>query len=140
MIYRIVEHYDEDIVVYENTKMEDCFICYEFIIENNIKPINLKKQCYYLKLCDCNGWIHKKCLDTWCLTNNKCPICRTYMIKNSKIVSIMIKNDTFPKAIYLFLNRNIFRILRFLFVTFTFFYLIEMVKYLHIRIVESSTY
>jgi hypothetical protein len=144
MIYRLVEHYNDDIVVYENNKIEECFICFEFIIEDNIKPINLKSQCYYLKSCSCGGWIHKICLDVWGLTNNKCPVCRNYMTKNNKIVSVMIKNDTLLKEIYLFLHKflhkNLFRILRFLFVTVSFFYVIEIVNRIHICILDSSIY
>jgi hypothetical protein len=140
MIYRLVEHYNDDIELYENNKIEECFICFELVIENNVKPISLKRQCYYLKFCGCDGWIHKNCLDEWCLTSNKCPICRTYMTKNNEIVSVMIKNNTLSKPIYLFLSKHIFRILRFLFVIFTFFCVIETINNLHNLLIEMRPY
>lgn len=140
MIFRLVEHYNDDIEIKKNVVIEECFICFELVIENNVKPINLKSQCFYLKLCGCDGWIHKNCLDTWCLTNDKCPICRTYMTKNRVIVSVMIKNDTLSKPIYLFLYRNFFRILRFIFVTITFFYVIEIINRIHLYIKTSPRY
>ena len=128
MSYRLVEHYDDDIEI-EDSKIGDCFVCYEFKIENEEIPINLKQQCYYLKICACNGWIHTTCLHTWCLKTNKCPMCRTYMTKINKFVSIIIKNNWFLTTIYILYIRNINRFLRFLFVTFTIFYFIEIIRF-----------
>ena len=82
MIFRVLENYDDNI--YSDYKIKECFICYE--IKNEL-PINLEQQIYYLKLCSCNGWIHKTCLDSWFFTKNSCPVCRTNMTKNLQPVS-----------------------------------------------------
>jgi hypothetical protein len=50
----------------------ECFICFE----NNPKPFKLKDQILYFKLCNCNGLIHDKCLETWYDKTGQCPICR----------------------------------------------------------------
>ena len=95
------------------TQMSD-----EFKIENGEIPINLKTQCYYLKVCSCNGWIHSTCLNTWCLKTNKCPMCRTHMTKINKFVSIIIKNNWVLTTIYILYIRNMVSFFRFLFVKY----------------------
>jgi hypothetical protein len=127
MSYRLVEHYNDDII--EDSLIGECFVCYEFKIENEEIPINLNQQCYYLKTCSCNGWIHATCLNTWCLKTNKCPTCRTHMTKISKFVSVIIKNNWFLTSIYIFYLRNVVRFSRFLFVTFVIFYFIETIRF-----------
>ena len=127
MTYRVVEHYDDNIEI-EDSIIRDCFVCYEFKITNDELPINLKQQCYYIQVCSCNGWIHKTCLDTWCLKTNKCPVCRTPMTKISNCVSIIIKNNLFLTSSYAFFIRNIHRIVRFVFVCLTCFYFIETLR------------
>jgi hypothetical protein len=54
-----------------NEKLE-CFICYE----PEIPPIKLNNQKYYNKSCQCDGIVHKTCLDEWYNKTSKCPICR----------------------------------------------------------------
>jgi hypothetical protein len=127
MTYRLVEHYNDDIEI-EDSVIADCFICYEFKITNEEFPINLKHQCYYLQVCSCNGWIHKTCLDTWCLKTNKCPMCRTHMTKMDSFVAGILKNNWFLTSTYTWLLRHIFRIIRFLFVCLTIMYLIETLR------------
>ena len=56
-------------------------------------------------------------------------MCRTYMTKINKFVSIIIKNNWFLTTIYILYIRNINRFLRFLFVTFTIFYFIEIIRF-----------
>jgi hypothetical protein len=127
MIYRLVEHYNDDIE--EKDIIGECFICYEFKIENEEIPINLKQQCYYLKICSCNGWIHTTCLNTWCLKTNKCPMCRTQMTKITKLISIIIQNNWVLTSIYIVYVRNMSKFLRFVFVTFLIFYFIEIIRF-----------
>jgi hypothetical protein len=127
MTYRLVEHYDDDIEI-EDSIIRDCFVCYEFKITNEEIPINLKQHCYYQQVCSCNGWIHKTCLDTWCLKTNKCPICRTHMTQMYTFVSIIIKNNWVFTSIYMCLIQNIFRIWRIFYICLTFFYLIETLR------------
>ena len=57
-----------------------CFICYEIQIENEIKPLKLYSQPYYIKSCYCDGFIHKSCLDKWHSLSETCPICREFII------------------------------------------------------------
>jgi hypothetical protein len=92
MFFRIVDHYNDDEFknnsnIFENKKNEDiCFICYEIKSENENKPLKLNSQEYYIKRCNCDGWIHKKCLDKWYDKSKQCPICRIYMcLKNNNI-------------------------------------------------------
>ena len=56
----------------KNTQTE-CFICLHSD-KNDI--IELKDQISYMKICDCNGWIHTSCLEEWIQSNIKCPVCR----------------------------------------------------------------
>jgi hypothetical protein len=127
MNYRLIDHYNDTIE--EDSLIGDCFVCYEFKIENGEIPINLKTQCYYLKVCSCNGWIHSTCLNTWCLKTNKCPMCRTYMTKINQLISIIIKNNWVLTSIYILYIRNMSRFLRFVFVTLNLIYCIEIIRF-----------
>jgi hypothetical protein len=89
MLFRVYDHYRDcnekqlDLFISDNTQSvnvpEDCFICYEYKIENELTPIQLKNQNIYEKICHCNGWIHNDCLDKWIKIYNQCPICRTVL-------------------------------------------------------------
>ena len=81
-------------------------------------------QTQYLNNCQCNGNIHKNCLQIWVEKNNKCPICRIPVVK--------INNKLFKKLAYInpylariiFMNKYlIMRMSRFIF-TCLFVYLI----------------
>ena len=58
-----------------------CFVCLEvkdpcqneycITLHNNL----------YIKVCKCNGWIHKRCLNIWYKQNKQCPVCLCKMIK-----------------------------------------------------------
>jgi hypothetical protein len=118
MIYRVYEPYDDN---QPNTndydKPDDCFICYELITDTEFCTISLKSQGNYIKLCGCDGWIHKKCLDMWYGTQKKCPICRIRIYERTNTVYAIVPYST---QIYLFtfklLNRvtTIFSIYLFL--------------------------
>jgi hypothetical protein len=84
MLFRTFDPYYDDITkLYD---IEDCFICYQVIIDDDeIKPIKLNNQIFYLKKCNCNGNIHMKCLDIWFTMHNTCPVCRSIIQKNYKI-------------------------------------------------------
>tara|TARA_B100001175_G_scaffold285668_1_gene266868 strand:- start:1362 stop:2039 length:678 start_codon:yes stop_codon:yes gene_type:complete len=50
----------------------DCVICFSDKYTN--KNVNLELSLYTTK---CGHKFHRKCLNTWCFTNNSCPNCRT---------------------------------------------------------------
>ena len=59
-----------------NINENECLICLEVNNNNNEKTINLNDLASCEKLCECNGWFHKSCLDTWFIIKFACPICR----------------------------------------------------------------
>ena len=79
MIFDLFEYYDED------TDEDICFICFESKIKNEIKPINLGNQHFYIKNCLCNCLVHQQCLKKWLDSNKICPICRIRVFENNKI-------------------------------------------------------
>jgi hypothetical protein len=56
----------------ENEEKEEpeCFICFE-----NTFVIKMKNQDTFFKPCNCDGWIHETCLETWYNHHRTCPIC-----------------------------------------------------------------
>ena len=85
MLFRTFEpYYDNNIVNNKKTiDNEECFICFQFLIDNEVKPIQLQEQLCYTKKCNCNGWVHKICLDRWVDNTSSCPICRNKIIKHN---------------------------------------------------------
>ena len=85
MLFRTIDHYsiynDELIDILSNTVEEEkeCFICYEVALQDEKNTIEMCKQTDYNKICQCNGYIHKKCLYEWYDHSMKCPICRTFI-------------------------------------------------------------
>jgi len=105
MLFRVTEHYDDLIHELDNENTSRCFICHEIKLVNEIKPLKLKTQKYYIKSCDCNGFIHKKCLDIWYCINKECPICRSKSI--IKVINY-VDEDIFLVFCYKLLNLFIF--------------------------------
>ena len=54
----------------------ECLICLEIKNNNNEKSIKLNDLEICEKQCECNGWFHKSCLDSWFVIKFSCPICR----------------------------------------------------------------
>jgi hypothetical protein len=118
MIYRMYEIYEisdiEDInkQYLENIKNNECFICYEFNINEENKTSSLHQCLFYVKKCTCDGYIHKKCLNQWLLSSNKCPICRSNIFGKDKskynIFLHIIKLHNFFTEI--FINLSLFLI------------------------------
>ena len=54
----------------------ECLICLEVKNNKNEKPIKLNDLACCEKQCECDGWIHKTCLDSWFIIKFTCPICR----------------------------------------------------------------
>jgi hypothetical protein len=69
----------------------ECFICMEDT--KNIKLIKLNKQLFYWKNCQCDGDLHKECLEKWATLYNNCPICRINMIKNNNLIIKYINSN-----------------------------------------------
>jgi len=76
MLFITFEPYDNE----NNIEVVECFICYENKLNEEL--FNLNTQIYYLKQCNCVGYLHKNCLDIWYNMNRKCPVCRKKIIKN----------------------------------------------------------
>ena len=78
--------------IYLNTVIPECSIClelqksqYNCIVEI---PVQLQTT-LYVKMCDCNIWIHVSCLDQWYNLNYNCPICRKRMYKIYRCLSLL---------------------------------------------------
>jgi hypothetical protein len=100
MLFRTFEPYNDDINKDSNINNE-CFICYDYAIDDNVLPIQLRKQQFYIRNCTCNGYIHKKCLYLWIDNNHSCPICRNKIIRyNSYKINICV-DEYFHKIIFL---------------------------------------
>jgi hypothetical protein len=53
----------------------ECLICLE-IKNNNEKTTKLNDLEICEKHCECDGWFHKSCLNSWFIIKFSCPICR----------------------------------------------------------------
>jgi len=96
---------------------EECFICWEYIKNNNETPIKLQNQTIYFNTCECDGLIHTSCLEYWYTTRNICPICRNIMIiNNNEFMGYSVYKQKYIIKCCVFLKRNYMFILRFLFV------------------------
>ena len=62
-----------------NINENECLICLEVKNNNNEKTMKLNDLACCEKQCDCNGWIHKTCLDSWFIIKFTCPICRNHI-------------------------------------------------------------
>ena len=73
---------------------KECCICLIYESESQEKIINLNKNNKYNKKCVCNPAIHNKCLETWIMTKNECPICHSKIERKKticeKISSLLI--------------------------------------------------
>jgi len=90
----ISNNYNNNIIENEEVNKE-CFICCEINTKNEKTPINLIDQSEYLKICYCNGDIHKKCLDKWYKIHKSCPVCRKEMTKNNYYLIKIINHKNF---------------------------------------------
>ena len=92
--------YDPYIDNIDNIAYSECFICFEIKNKNEF-PIKLYNQRNYMKICKCDGWIHKSCLDCWYNINNyNCPICRKYTIPKKSISCIVTSGNNIISCVY----------------------------------------
>jgi hypothetical protein len=97
MIFRTFEHYSNDFLNEKNI----CFICYEIKLEDEIQPIMLNLQEDYIKMCNCNGFLHNICLQKWYDKSKKCPICRKDIYKRVTFSMIIIEKGEIFYIIFL---------------------------------------
>ena len=140
MIYRVCEHYYNDdcsIINYKldtEQEVEECFICLQITNENDLKPVTLKNQHLYIKNCNCNGWIHQKCLEIWCIKNMTCPICRMQLQENIQIKHMFFFISYRTHILYLKMIRILKRIARLttiffiIYISFEYFYFLYFIK------------
>ena len=67
-----------------------CFICFELKLLKEKKPQRLKNQKLYIKTCQCDGFVHNRCLKTWYTSSGKCPICRELMLNKNAVVAVLV--------------------------------------------------
>jgi hypothetical protein len=105
MFFSVIDHYhdnEDDNIKNNNDDLVECFVCYEIKNEKNCVPIKLYKQQYYKKRCNCDGFIHKECLDKWFRTNKNCPICRNSIFENIDLDVSIVNNNRFGHVIFYF--------------------------------------
>lgn len=133
MLYRIFEHYNERLCEHEYDN--ECFICFEYKTDNDIRPINLQIQRLYLNNCCCKGPVHVDCLKTWFDKNKTCPICRIKVIENNNATIAIHTYIPWGITIYSFTKDISLKILRIVSVVLffnafiDFYFMIIMTKY-----------
>ena len=102
MFFCTYEHYSDEQPIYYNynkkNEVRECFVCFEIKAFNEAKPITLKNQKLYITSCNCNSFVHKKCLELWFDINKNCPICRISV--RDRTFKLFIVNKLFPYGIY----------------------------------------
>ena len=103
MIFRVYEHYDDNQLNGQTiVKPDECFICYELSTDFESYPISLNCQINYNKLCGCDGWIHKQCLDIWYKKQQKCPICRLEIQERTNDVCAVVSLVPYINRVYIY--------------------------------------
>jgi hypothetical protein len=150
MLFKLVEHYDYEEIndnnILENNNINknnnkdkdnfECFICYEMTCENELEPIKLNSKIYYLKNCNCDGFIHKKCLTIWYNKNKKCPICRMYMEEKENISVVIFNKYRYILFVLLVLRNNLHKLLRFVSFIFLLYFIFDY--YLLVIVIKSK--
>jgi hypothetical protein len=141
MLFSIVDYNNEDIYDIYNDNNDDipkniakkefenniCFICYE----ESIPSLKFKNINCYIKNCDCNIDIHKKCLDEWYDKYSTCPICIKFIYKKTnennllQLSSNNIKNTKITKII-IFIKQNINILLNSFFIFYSLNYIYNL--------------
>ncbi len=63
-------------------EVKECFICLETVDDDATTRLSYEACCS--NWCDCDGWVHTKCLNKWYNINSACPICRFRYKMSSK--------------------------------------------------------
>lgn len=127
MFFCTYEHYsDEQPINYKyikNYEERECFVCFEIKAFNEARPIMLKNQNIYVTSCNCDSFIHKKCLQIWFDKNKICPICR--IIVRDRMIKLSIINKLFSYGFYLtfyifIISKKLLNLIYFLFLVYSF--------------------
>lgn len=137
MLFRVCEHYDDNYTIVEE-QINDCFICFEYKIDNENRPISLQTQKLYFNNCVCDGAIHNCCLKIWIDKNNSCPICRVNIIESNNTTIIFYNYIPFGIRIYMYIQSMSIRFFRFF--TFILFLYAIIDFYLIIINTKYTTY
>ena len=94
MYFSTCEHYLYNTDALENMNEPNhmieyniCFVCLEVKDQfENEYCITLHNN-LYIKVCRCNGWIHKSCLNIWYNQKKQCPVCLCKMIQETKTIN-----------------------------------------------------
>ena len=127
MIFRVYEQYNHD------EQYNECFICFEYITDNDNKPINLQKQQLYVNNCCCDLAVHNCCLQKWFNIYKSCPICRIVVVENNTNLYNYI---SYGIKIYIFIQIITIRVLR---VLITILFLYTLVDF-HFLVLRNNIY
>lgn len=126
MLFRVCEHYnDDEVLCNKYIEIDECFVCYEITTNLESQPTSLRLQTKYYKKCNCNGWIHKNCLDIWYNKEKKCPICRNIMTEKNIIGYTYLNITPYTTRIYIFISRFLYNTARVMVYFFVFYATIE---------------
>jgi hypothetical protein len=112
MLFRLCDHYENNLPIYKQEGINECFICFEYKNEHGSIPIYLNSQNLYLNACVCNGSVHNECLKFWFDKNKKCPICRIKVIENNKATVIIYNYIPFGMTIYIYTKKLVPAVIR----------------------------
>lgn len=85
MIYKMYDPYNLK-NLHEQLEIKECFICLQAQeTDDDDATTRLSYEACCSNWCDCDGWVHTKCLHKWYSINSACPICRfKYKMSNTK--------------------------------------------------------
>jgi hypothetical protein len=101
------------VTVSNDIKKNNIFICFICLSSNtNINdPVKLMKEySFYISSCECNSYIHNKCLDTWIKNTASCPICRN---KTTVSLEYNYHKYIYKLTYYVFLGNVALSLIRF---------------------------
>lgn len=133
MIFRVCDHYNDNQYNYSH---EVCFICYDFISDNENTTIRLKFQNIYTKVCCCDGWIHNNCLNLWYKKCKKCPICRINIQETHNIKKDQLNINLYSYFIHIFIRKSFYKMFKIIIYCLFVFFIAEF--YLSIMVTKNT--
>lgn len=80
----------------------DCLICWD-----QVNVYKMQSFAIITQKCKCNGNFHRKCLFKWVYETNSCPICRTSIKFNIKILDRFLNKNRRQNDINTFIEYNV---------------------------------